>query len=66
MGATDGVQADKRVLAKQAEALMEALYDESMSAAIKGDRERSDRLNAVAERAHARYQRRYYAFCGNQ
>jgi hypothetical protein len=45
---------------------MEILYDESMIAAMWGNRERSNRLHALAERALIRCQRRRNAFRGNQ
>ena len=52
---------DARDLAKQAESLMESLYDASMAAAIKGDAMRSERLNEAADHALARYERRFNA-----
>lgn len=49
-------------LVQQALQLHDALYSRSMDAAIQGDRDLSDRLARIANRALARYSRRFHAY----
>jgi hypothetical protein len=55
--------AQLKLLAEQAFRLHDRLYNASMTAAIRGDRTTSDRLNLVAQKAFMRYERRYHAYC---
>lgn len=52
-----------RMLAVEADRLHESIYDQSMTAAIQGQVERSDRFKKAAEKAFRRYERRHHAFC---
>ena len=55
-----------RALAVEADRLHESIYDQSMTAAIQGQVERSDRFKKAAEKAFRRYERRHHAFCSAQ
>ena len=52
-----------KLLAEQAFRLHDRLYNASMTAAIRGDRSSSDRLNIAAEKAFLRFERRFHAYC---
>ena len=52
----------QKKLAKQADVLMNRLYEIAMDEAIKGNADRSNRAHRIAELAFKRYCRRYDAF----